>query len=159
MERMWARGHARVGLVMEEGECVKNGYRNVGGYYGFCEKRKVAQTYRIPPYTPKKLTRRGLASWIRRYKVDGILVHRPDQMAKMLPALGYSVPGDIGYAHISKHERDSRLSGLFFDPAHLGSWAVDLVHWLLDREEYGLPEPSPALMLTSDDWVEGTTLR
>ena len=80
-------------------------------------------------------------------------------MAKMLPALGLRVPADVGYAHISKDVRQSDLSGLFFDPAHFGSWAVDLVHWLLDREEYGLPEPSPALMLTSDDWVEGATLR
>lgn len=159
MRKMLQLGYRRIGLVMELSDCIKNSYRNVGGYYGSCDKLHIPDGDRIPPLTPERLDPGTLGTWIKRWQVEAILVHRPDQMAKLLPELGLKVPEDIGYAHISMHEPSERISGLYFDPAHLGSWAVDLVHWLLDREEYGIPDPAPSLMLTTFNWRPGTTLR
>jgi len=159
VQRMLELGYRRIGLVMELADCIKNSYRNFGGYYGTCEKLHIPESERIPPLTPEKLDAGTLGTWIKRWKVEGILVHRPDQMQQLLPKLGYSVPEDIGFAHISMHEPSKTISGLYFNPERLGSWAVDLVHWLLDREERGIPEPCPSLMLTTYDWQPGKTLR
>lgn len=159
VQRMLGLGYRRIGLVMELADCIKNSYRNVGGYYSTCEKLHIPESERVPPLMPERLEAGNLATWIKRWKVDGILVHRPDQMETLLPELGYDVPGDMGFAHISMHAPSARISGLYFNPETLGSWAVDLVHWLLDREEKGIPDPSPSLMLTTDNWQPGKTLR
>jgi LacI family transcriptional regulator len=159
MQQMLELGYRRIGLVMELQDCIKNSYRNVGGYHSTCEKLHIPAADRVPPLIPERLEAGNLATWIKRWKVEGILVHRPDQMPQFLPELDLKVPEDIGYAHISMHEPSETTSGLYFDPAHLGSWAVDLVHWLLDREEKGIPDPTPALMLTTCQWNQGKTLR
>jgi LacI family transcriptional regulator len=148
-----------MGLVMELPDCIKNTYRNFGGYFSACEKLNIPEVDRIPPLIPERLDESNLRTWIRRWKVEAILVHRQDQMLKLLPAIGYSVPDDIGFAHISMHEPSENISGLYFNPENLGSWAVDLVHWLLNREERGVPEPSPSVILTTYDWQPGKTLR
>jgi hypothetical protein len=36
---------------------------------------------------------------------------------------------------------------------------VDLCHWILDRDERGLRDPTPSLMLTAYEWLPGRTLR
>lgn len=159
MGRMLERGYQRIGLVMERAECIKNGYRNIGAYSGAFAKFEMAEDLFVPPLTPGTLDAERLGQWIEKWQVEAILVHRPDQMRDLLPRLGLRVPDDIGYAHISMHEPIEGLCGLYFDPAYLGSWSVDLVHWLLDREERGLPEPTPSLVLTADRWVEGTSLK
>lgn len=159
MQRMLELGYRRIGLVMELADCIKNSYRNFGGYFGACEKLHIPGEDRITPLIPERLEASNLRTWIKRWNVEAILVHRPDQMQKLLPALGYVVPEDIGFAHISMHEPSTTISGLYFNPEHLGSWAVDLVHWLLDREERGIPDPSPSVMLTTYDWQPGETLR
>ncbi|MCC5806262.1 MAG: LacI family DNA-binding transcriptional regulator [Opitutales bacterium] len=158
-EQLRGRGYRRIGLVMELGECVKNAYRNVSGYFGVCERLGIPAAERVPPLLPKTLSAKALKAWIEQWQVDGILVHRQDQMERMLPVLGLSVPRDIGFAHISMHAPIPGVTGFVFDPAGYGSWAVDLVHWLLDRGERGLPDPAPTLMLTSFRWAEGKTLR
>ncbi|MCC5838724.1 MAG: LacI family DNA-binding transcriptional regulator [Opitutales bacterium] len=158
-ERMRARGYRRIGLAMEMGDCVKNAYRNVSGYFGVCERLGIPAAERVPPLLPEALSPENLREWIGHWQVDGILVHRQDQMEQMLPAIGLAVPHDIGFAHISMHAPLPGVSGFVFDPAGYGSWAVDLVHWLLDRDEKGLLESAPSLMLTSFKWEEGATLR
>lgn len=159
LQRMVGLGYRRVGLVMEEPECLKNGYRNFSAYFGGCERLGIEPGDRVPPLTPRRLTARNLKAWIRKWKVDGIIVHRPDQMEQLLPEIGLRVPEDIGFGHLSMHERSDTVSGLYFDPSHFGSWAVDLCHWILDRDERGLRDPTPSLMLTSCEWLPGRTLR
>jgi DNA-binding LacI/PurR family transcriptional regulator len=159
LERMLSMGYRRIGLVMESDDCIKNDFRNIGGYYAGCAKHGIPQQDRVPPLTPEKLTAAHLENWIKEWNVEGILIHRPDQMQKLLPQIGLKVPGDIGYAHISLHEPSPLISGLFFAPENLGSWAVDLCHWILDRDEKGLQDPTPALMLSTFNWNKGTTLR
>lgn len=158
-ERMRARGYRRIGLVMEMGDCLKNAYRNVSGYFGICERLGIPAEERIPPLLPAALSAENLREWIEQWQVDGILVHRHDQMQRMLPEIGLRVPRDLGFAHISLHAAVPGVSGLVFDPAGYGSWAVDLVHWLLDRNEKGILASAPSLMLTSFQWVDGKTLR
>ncbi|MDV7393188.1 hypothetical protein RZS08_17580, partial [Arthrospira platensis SPKY1] len=48
-------------------------------------------------------------------------------------------------SHLSTHKPSERLSGYWFDPRLHGSWAVDLVHWLLDRGEHGVRRSAPPL--------------
>jgi DNA-binding LacI/PurR family transcriptional regulator len=159
MGHMLTLGYRRIGLVMETEDCIKNSYRNVGAYHGSCEKLSIPENERVPPLLPGRLNAANLGEWIERWKVEAVIVHRPDQMRKYLPELGLRVPGDIGFAHISMHERSESISGLYFNPMHLGSWAVDLCHWTLDRGEKGLRDPTPSLMLTAYEWIEGETLR
>ncbi len=159
MARMVAMGYRRIGLVMERGECVKNTFRNFSGYFGACEQLGVPAADIVPPLTPGQLDADNLGQWIQAHRVEGILVHREDQMDRLLPELGLRVPEDIGFAHLSTHQPSERISGFFFDPALYGSWAVDLVHWLLDRGERGVPVTSPSVILTGGEWQAGRTLR
>ncbi|MCC5839461.1 MAG: LacI family DNA-binding transcriptional regulator [Opitutales bacterium] len=158
-ERMLNRGYRRIGLVMELGDCIKNAYRNVSGYFGVCERLCIPPGERVPPHLPEMLTPENLRAWIERWSVDGIVVHRQDQMERFLPQIGLRVPQDIGFAHISMHAPIPRVSGLIFDPAGYGSWAVDLLHWLLDRDQKGLLDSAPSMMLTSFRWVEAESLK
>ncbi len=152
-------GYRRIGLVMEREECVKNSFRNVSAYYGAMERFEIPESERIAPLIPKKLDARALGEWIRGNEVEVIIVHREDQMQQLLPKLGLRVPEDIGYAHLSLHTEMRNVSGLVFEPEHYGSWAVDLVHWLLDREERGLQVPVPSLMLSYTRWNPGQSVR
>lgn len=157
--RMRQRGYRRIGLVMELADCMKNAYRNVSGYYGICERLDISQGERIPPHLPEQLTVDNLGSWLKGWNVDAIIVHREDQMQKFLPELGLRTPKDIGFAHISMHAPLKGVSGFVSDPAEYGSWAVDLVHWLLDRNQMGLLDSAPSMFLTSFRWVEGGSLK
>lgn len=159
MKRMRELGYRRMGLVMEAEECEKNDFRNISGYYGSCMKLGISDADRIPPLAPDRLTSGNLGDWIRTWEVDGIIVHRGDQMYKLLPELGLKVPRDIGFAHLSMHDRSPTLSGLYFAPENLGSWAVDLCHWILDRGQKGLQDPIPSIVLSAWEWISGTTLK
>jgi LacI family transcriptional regulator len=152
-------GYRRIGLVMEREECVKNSFRNVSAYYGAMERFEIADSERVSPLLPDRLEAKELGEWIRRHRVEVIIVHRHDQMQQMLPKLGLRVPDDIGFAHLSLHTESKDISGLVFEPENYGSWAVDLVHWLLDREETGLHNLMPSLMLSSTRWNPGQSIR
>ena len=159
MDRMHHLGYQRIGLVMEKEACRKNAYRNVSAFHGSCERLEIPLGRRVPPLLPPSLNASLLKKWIERWEVDGIVVNRPDQMQKFLPEIGLQVPRDIGYAHLSLPSADPVISGFHMDPGFYGSWAVDLVHWLLNREETGLPDPVPSLNLTAMRWNKGQTLR
>jgi LacI family transcriptional regulator len=159
MSKMRDLGYRRIGLVMERGECEKNCFRNFGGYFSACQQLDVPESEWVPPLTPDELTAEGLGIWIQANRVDGILVHREDQMDHLLPKLGLRVPDDVGFAHLSTHKPSDRISGYWFDPALYGSWAVDLAHWLLDRGERGISQDSPSVILTGGQWQPGRTLR
>jgi LacI family transcriptional regulator len=122
------------------------------------EQFDIAEAERVPPLLPEHLESEELGRWIRRHKVEVIIVHREDQMQKMLPRLGLKVPDDIGFVHLSLPAESEKISGLVFEPQHYGSWAVDLVHWLLDRGETGLQSPVPSIMLSSTRWNPGRTI-
>ncbi|MCC5790619.1 MAG: LacI family DNA-binding transcriptional regulator [Opitutales bacterium] len=153
------RGYRRIGLVMEKEACRKNAFRNVSAYHGACERRETPPDQRVPPLLPDALTAEILGQWINEWKVEAIIVNRPDQMQTFLPQLGLQIPRDIGFAHLSLPGPDPWISGFQMNPEYYGSWAVDLVHWLLNREEKGLPDPAPTLNLTTLQWNEGQTLR
>ena len=159
IERMLDLGYQRIGLVMEYGDCVKNGFRNVAAYYGAAEKFRIPLSMRVPPHLPQQLSEHNLGKWIETGGVEGIIVHRQDQMQQLLPRLGFRVPENIGFAHLSMHTPIPGVSGLTFNPELYGSWAVDLVHWLLEREETGLLDPIPSILISSAKWSEGGTLR
>lgn len=158
MSRLTHQGYRRIGLVMEREECFKNSYRNVAAYFGAAERLRMDPAERIPPLLPDKLDAAILGDWIRGNAVEVIMVHRPDQMQQLLPQLGLRVPDDIGYAHLSLHEPMEAVSGILFDPRHYGSWAVDMIHWLLEREEFGLREPSPTLTISCSQWNQGQSI-
>lgn len=159
MGRLLGLGYRRIGLVMEREACIKNSYRNVMAYYGAAERFGLEREEWIAPLLPEVLDARGLGDWIERNGVEVIIVNREDQMEALLPELGLRVPEDIGFAHLSLHTELKGVSGLIFDPANYGSWAVDLVHWLLDRQEYGLQETVPSLTVSSMRWHPGRTVK
>lgn len=159
MERLLEIGYRRIGLVMEKEDCIKNSYRNVSAYFGAAERFGLTGEERIPPLLPEELEPAELERWIHGHGVEAMIVHREDQMQKFLPRLGLRVPEDIGYAHLSLPTEMKEVSGLIFDPANYGSWAVDLVHWLLDREERGLRETIPSLTVSSMRWNPGKSVK
>jgi LacI family transcriptional regulator len=159
IEKLRELGYRRIGLVMEREDCVKNGFRNVSAYHGAMERFEISATERVPPLLPQQLNARVLGEWIHMHGVEVIIVHRHDQMQKLLPELGLKVPQDIGFAHLSLHKEIEDVSGLIFEPENYGSWAVDLVHWLLDREETGLQDPVPAITLSSTRWNPGKSIK
>jgi hypothetical protein len=80
-------------------------------------------------------------------------------MQQLLPELGLRVPEDIGYVHLSLHTEMNDVSGLVFEPKYYGIWAVDLLHWLMDRGERGLPAPVPSLMISYTRWNPGQSIK
>ena len=77
-------------------------------------------------------------------------------MIAWLRALGKSVPRDVGLVEL---ENDPKLScaGVFYDPARVGSLAMEMLVGLMHRSEKGVPA-GPHEVLLAGEWREGRTL-
>jgi LacI family transcriptional regulator len=144
-------GYRRIGLFVWEDwdEKVENAW--LGGLQ--LAYWKNPELVRIPTSGEGKGD--SLEKWLSKYKPDVVVSY--DSMAQEIKALGYDIPGDIGFVSLSKDPTDDLISGINENSFYTGQKAMDILVDLLHRGERGVP-PIPTRLLIESTWVPGTTI-
>jgi DNA-binding LacI/PurR family transcriptional regulator len=121
------------------------------------EQHKLGDARKLPPLIFDRWNDDEFLRWVRLHQPEVIVTKLPEVVA-CLKRAGYAVPGDIGVAFHSLHERTEGLSGTKKNSFHIGVMAVDLLVDMLHRNERGSPA-NPHLVMIEGSWVEGETVR
>jgi hypothetical protein len=158
MERLLAaltaRGYRRPGLVLLEPQVSKADPGWVATWVHWEWRLPAAQ--RVPLLVPPALEPRALRRWLKRYRPDAVIGVELG-LVSALQELGYDVPGDIGFAHLSRPE-GAAPAGMDQCPREIGAAAVELVAGQVLSNERGLAI-TPRVMLIEGIWREGWTAR
>ncbi|GAB4172209.1 MAG: LacI family DNA-binding transcriptional regulator [Terrimicrobiaceae bacterium] len=110
------------------------------------------------PYLPFERGAEGVfPGWLSREEPDVIVCTHPE-VRDWITRMGWSVPSDIGLAHLDLTPEIEGWSGMNQNNQAVGAFAIDLVVGQLHRNETGVPS-HPKCMMTESQWVPGQTLR
>lgn len=161
LERLFAMGYRRPGLLLGEYEESRSAHVYPSAYLGWCE-HKLGDSALMPVLRCESLTTETVLPWIRNYRPDVIVcVHLYHELAKLRELLetnGLNVPSDIGIAGVSQLLAGTRLAGMQQNQELMGAWAVELLASRIMNQDFGFPHHPRTLMVDSN-WVEEDSLR
>jgi DNA-binding LacI/PurR family transcriptional regulator len=139
-------GYRRIGLLTSRHVelCVDYGF--VGGYASVLGEH--GESFPAPVlYLGLYESPEPIVAWIRKHKLDAVLVtYRPKIMAE-LASCGLKVPEDLGLATTDWSSHPPQLSGVDQQHTAVAAAAVDLLDAQLQRNQIGLqPQPHGALI-------------
>lgn len=151
-------------------ELWKNGYRKIG-YIGsplieavvnhrFCAGylATLRQEFAMAPLPPLITDDdSAIIAWVREHKPDAI-ISTETRLPRLLASFGWSVPRDVGFAHLHVAEDDDKTSGICQQSEAVAAAAVDLLIGALTNNEIGVP-PHPRGVLIPGRWRPGRTTR
>jgi DNA-binding LacI/PurR family transcriptional regulator len=153
-----ALGYQRIGLVLSANSDARTDHNFLGAY--FAEQHYEVQKNVMKPYISNVFRRDEFASWFRSETPDCIIGdHR--HLVEELGALGYSVPGDIGYSALSWSPLDPYAvddAGIDERWGALGTSAFEMLVELMKNGEIGVPRYS-RFVLVEGEWRPGPTVR
>ena len=155
LEQLTARGYRRIGLCIDQG--TDNRVLHKWTAVQLWHNRYVAGTAAVPPLVGESFEKPALERWLKRSKPDAVIAPNCSVL-RMIRALGYDVPGDIGFALTNHADRNEPCSGLDQRPQLLGEHAVDAVVAQINRNERGIPSV-PLITSVEGTWVDGGTTR
>jgi hypothetical protein len=93
-------------------------------------------------------------------KPDVLLSTHTWEVEKLLGALGYRIPGQIGSVSLtlSAARKESGMAGVAADFVANGERAVELLQGMLHRHERGVPM-QPMTTSLQELWMEGPSVR
>jgi LacI family transcriptional regulator len=153
VQRLWQRGYRRIGLVLGAGMDALVDRRFSAGFWAGHEA--VGGNERVPVFPFQPDGEAAFGAWWSMHRPDAILTPH-EEVKPWIDALGIDVPGDVGLAHLDRHEDLPEWSGMNQNHARVGSVAIDLLVGKLHRNESGLPD-CPAASFVQSTWVDGTT--
>ncbi len=160
MENLYARGYRRMGLAIPRSSNARSGGLFLGAYLATIHECQGVEA--IKPFIPDppSFTRRHFEIWLKEQKPDVVMALHT-LVPQWLGELGYSLPGDIGYAHLdlpTREEMHLPYAGIDQQPERIGAAVIDLVTAQIDRNERGIPD-SPKISLVESRWVDGNSIR
>lgn len=154
VETLRKKGYRRIGLALEEfvDEKVEHTWTScvTGCQFRWPPKERVPIL--IGDHSPAKMH-----IWVSRHRPD-VVVGIDGAIDALLQA-GFSVPGDVSFAHLSLPSTPFarlKLSGLDQNWRIAAAAAVDLVVAQIYRNEQGIPT-EPKTIMVEGRWVEGRT--
>ena len=153
-EELFALGYRRpVAFINQYLDSGQNG-GFTGAFLSF--QRRLERPHRLAPFYDLYKPDRALAH-IRKVQPDCVITHDPDVITTLQSA-GYSVPGDIGIAHLDLNAdlRAAAMSGVDQNHDLLGQVAVDVVVAQIHRSESGIPKPRRCISVDGT-WFAGKT--
>jgi len=161
LDRVWAMGYRRPGLVLGLYEERRSAYAYTSAYLGWCE-HAFGSPLTIPLLRMNRVEEKPLLSWLKAHEPDVIIfVHLYDVVNEFVQVLqnnGIRVPRDIGVAAVTQILTGSPLSGMEQNQALMGAWAVELLVSRIMNQDFGIPE-HPRIELVESRWVDGRTLK
>ncbi len=161
LNRAYALGYRRPGLLLGRYEDERGGMANACAYLGWCERNLGASDV-MPILRMKRIDQKSLHAWLKRYAPDVIVIAHVyevlDEFYGMLKELGRNVPGDLGVVALSQVLEGTVFSGLQENQRLMGEWAVEQLISRIINADFGIPR-HPRLELVESEWIEGKSLR
>ncbi|EDY81290.1 hypothetical protein VDG1235_908 [Verrucomicrobiia bacterium DG1235] len=161
LERLYAMGYRRPGLLLGEYEESRSAHVFPSAYLGWCE-HVLGNAALMPVLRTKEIEAGPTLEWVRGNRPDVIVcVHlygELDKLQKVLDSNGISVPGDIGIAAVSQLLDGTNLSGMQQNQELIGAWSVELLASRIMNQDFGIPE-NPRILMVESKWIAGETLR
>lgn len=145
------RNYRRIGFVMV-GNVLE---QFLAGYETAVHRCRLPE---IKPLVSMRGVPKNFESWVQKNRLDCVLTTTGLELLEALRATGRRVPEDIGMGFVDDYDAPGLLSGLHQPRVKISSWAVDMLHTMIQRNETGVPE-DPVEVHFPSNWSEGTTLR
>lgn len=157
LRRLREAGYRRPGLLLDADTHTRTSGHFAAAYY--LDQRERGEEGIPPLFRPTKDTeakrRAAMDRWIREFRPDVIIGHGDE--VERLERLGWSVPGDVGYANLNLLPSEyGRLSGIDQQAGSVGRACVDLVVARLHRNELGLPAHRRTVVVDGE-WRQGAS--
>jgi len=120
------------------------------------EQRHWKPANRIPWKGEGSRTPEGLRAWMHKWKPD-VVICCDNGLVQRLKEAGFSVPKDVGVAHINLASDVPDWGGIDQNHHHLGAEAIDILSGQLNHGERGEPT-YPKEVLVAGKFVQGKTL-
>lgn len=156
LEKVYAKGYKRVGLVLDHTDDARLDHQVMAGYLLF-EHQLSCRTKIKPLVSNYRQQPDLLKAWIEEERPDAI-VCQDWRVWELLHDLGFNPPEDIGLACAGFPVIAKGLSGIQENGIELANSAVDLLAGMIQSGERGVPAKANYI-LRKGDWVTGNTLK
>lgn len=150
-----ARGYQRPGLVLLQPQVSKSDPGWVATWVH--REQRLPAARRVPMLVLPALEQREFERWLKRHRPD-VVIGLELALITMLRNAGHEVPEQIGFAHLSRPERNDAPAGMDQCPREIGAAATELVVNQVLSNERGSPEV-PRVTLIEGVWRDGWTAR
>lgn len=156
MRQCHDRGYRRVGFVFAEAnDSPRVGERWLGAFLAR-QRLLFPPENHVQPCSHEPADEASFHEWMRAERPDAVIATHARPVLGWINRLGLEVPRDVGLIDF-EHRAGTDFAGMEYDPARIGSLAVDMLVGMLHRNETGVPE-DPHEVLVTGRWREGTTL-
>lgn len=152
------RGFKRIGFALPANTDARVNHSWLAGYLAW--QQFIPEKNRLPVMLTPGLLQAPLPRWLDAHRPD-VIISPNFEFLKWLPALGKSIPEDIGLITLSRPHNvpdTDHISGISQNDYTIGQAAVDLVVSQLQHNETGIPV-HPRVVLTDGSWSDGKTIR
>ena len=160
LEKAYALGYRRPGLILGKYEEVRSGHANASAYLGWCEHKSGA-TQALPILRIDQVRDEPLNSWVRAQQPDVVIfVHNYDMLPELdavLRRADFRVPKELAVIVVSQVVRGSGFSGMEENQMVMGEWASELLASRIVNRDFGIPE-QPRIEMIESQWVDGESL-
>lgn len=140
-QMMRERGCRRIGLAVDQRLEARTGHRWLGGFLAAAGGSQRHAVYEGAIAEPGRLK-----AWAKREKIDAILTIHPDVWRLFRRTR-------LRMAFLNDTFARPDFPSLVLDPEHIGAEGLRLLHHLLLRREFGLPE-EPKMVALRGRWKE-----
>jgi LacI family transcriptional regulator len=151
-------GYERIGLLLEKTSDTRSMSQWSAAFA--CHSAASGSDARVPPLLVKAAmvkSQEQFLRWFRKTKPQAV-ISQDNRVVDWIRTEGLRVPEDIGFANLDLPRTDNGFSGIFQNPELAGAEAVDFLHSLIQRHEYGIPT-HPRAILTHGVWSPGSTVQ
>jgi LacI family transcriptional regulator len=160
LNRVYALGYRRPGLVLGTHEDTRSAYAHSAAYFGWCE-HTLGTGAALPVLNMRDVEEPPLADWLAKQLPDVVLfVHLPDMIARfraVLRRLQLKVPRKLGVVVLSHEVEGSGFAGLQQNQKLMGAWAVELLAARIANRDFGIPT-NPRTEMVESEWVMGESI-
>lgn len=146
------------------------GYRNIGFTFQSIYDTRLDNSWsaamsvegarsrgKIQFFDPTDTKKEDLARWLKSARPD-VVVGIHHGVLDAIRSLGYAVPEEIGFAHLTLPTSDGSMAGIIENSKQIGSAVIDILVGMLQRDERGVPQ-YPYTVHFEGEWIDGVTLK
>lgn len=161
MNKIYALGYRRPGLVVLRGEEIRCNHTHTSSCLGCCDDT-LGAVGTIPVLRLENADLRPLGDWLNRFRPDVLVLgHLHDKLQAVdafLRERCLKVPDDIGVAVVSTVLDGTNYSGVAPHRFLMGTRAVDLLVDRIENRDFGFPV-NPRIEMVEGHWVDDFSLR
>jgi len=155
MTRLVGLGYKRIGFAMSRAEWVTTvDYRALSASLGWAVQAGFPV---ISPHWTETWESESFLRWVEVNRLEAVVAAEHEPFL-FLQRAGYSIPWNIGFAHLGLDTKWDNLAGVRQNNFQVGEPAAQLVMDQINRNSYGPPQ-YPCSVQVSGDWFQGPTIK